>query len=59
MQMFDEYVWQRFAGLGGGWLLIWTCCVLAARRVTIRMLFLLVAGFAVLAAAARPFINSP
>jgi hypothetical protein len=56
--MWDEnYALMRFAGLCGGWFVIWLTYAIGQRRVTLRMLFALLAGFAVLFALARRIIN--
>jgi hypothetical protein len=53
----DNYPLMRLAGLCGGWLAICLTYAVGQGRVTLRMLFALVFGFAILFAMARPFIN--
>jgi hypothetical protein len=48
---------MRAAGLCGGWLVIWLTYALGHRPITLRMLFVLVAGFAVLFALFRPIVQ--
>ena len=56
--MWDEhYALMRFAGLCGGWVVIWLTYALGHRPITLRMLFALVAGFAVLFALARQAVG--
>jgi hypothetical protein len=54
--MDENYTWMRLAGLCGGWVAIWLTYALGHRPITLRMLFALVAGFAILFALARPFL---
>ena len=57
--MWDDnyYPLMRLGGLCGGWLVIWLTYAVGQGRVTLRMLFALVFGFAILFAMARRFIN--
>jgi hypothetical protein len=54
--MDENYSLMHFSGLCGGWLVIWLTYALGHRPITLRMLFALVAGFAMLFALARPFV---
>jgi hypothetical protein len=55
--MDDGYSLSRLIGLCGGWLIVWITFAWSRQKVTLRMIFALVAGFAVLFALARPFIQ--
>jgi len=53
----ENYAWMRLAGLCGGWVAILLTYALGHRPITLRMLFVLVAGFANIFALARPIVQ--
>jgi hypothetical protein len=55
--MDESYTSMRLVGLCGGWVVVWLTYALGHRPITLRMLFALVTGFAVLFALFGPFVQ--
>src|SRR4029079_1454191 len=56
--MWENYSLTHFAGICGGWVVIWLTYAVGQRRITLRMLFALLLGFGVLFAMSRTFIKA-